>query len=94
MGVPVVTLVGNLHASRVGLSLLSAIGLKDLAADTADEFIRIAASLAGDSRRLHQLRTGLRHTMTASPLCDRTAFAARFGAALRQMWMSYCSAPR
>lgn len=91
MGVPVISLLGNLHAARVGLSLLNAIGHKDLAANTPDECIRIATELAGDARRLHDLRTTLRQRMTGSPLCDRVAFASRFGGALRQMWTSYCS---
>jgi protein O-GlcNAc transferase len=92
MGVPVVTLVGDLHASRVGLSLLSAIGLGELAAATEDDYIRVAATLANDPPRLASLKQDLRHRMSTSVLCDRAGFAAKFGGALRSMWHTYCRA--
>src|SRR6185436_1557077 len=43
MGVPVVALAGRHHASRVGASLLHAVGLPGLVADSPDEYVRIAA---------------------------------------------------
>lgn len=91
MGVPVVSLVGDLHASRVGLSLLTAVGLPDLAAKDPDSFIRTAAALASDPARLTSLKHNLRAQMLKSTLCDQTAFAARFAAALRSMWRSFCA---
>ena len=47
MGVPVVTLAGQTHVSRVGVSLLSNVGLKELIAESADDYARIAVTLAG-----------------------------------------------
>ncbi len=92
MGVPVVTRIGQVHAARVGLSLLSAVGLRDLAAGSDDDFIAIARRLAADRDRLTSLRETLRLRMTASPLCDAPRFARRFEAALRQMWSAWCTA--
>ncbi|MEX2218078.1 MAG: tetratricopeptide repeat protein [Phycisphaerales bacterium] len=90
MGVPVVTLAGGVHASRVGLSLLTAAGVPDLAAATPEQFRDTAAGLAGDAVRLRELRSGLRARLAASPLCDAPSFARGFEAALRALWTGYC----
>ena len=92
MGVPVITLAGRTHASRVGVSLLSNIGLHECIAENADDYIRIAAQLSHDLPRLTQLRATLRHRMEASVLMDATRFARHFEAACRQMWSAWCIA--
>jgi predicted O-linked N-acetylglucosamine transferase (SPINDLY family)/ADP-heptose:LPS heptosyltransferase len=90
MGVPVVTLRGDRHASRVGASMLTAIGLEQLVAATPDDYVVIASALARDPGRLEQLRAGLRDRMRTSPLCDGTDFARRVEAAYRAMWRDWC----
>jgi protein O-GlcNAc transferase len=70
MGVPVVTRAGGEHRSRVGLSLLSALGLESLVAKDENSVITIAVSLANDPVRLQRLRSGLRNTLLGSRLCD------------------------
>jgi protein O-GlcNAc transferase len=91
MGVPVVSRVGNVHAARVGLSLLSAVGLRELAVESDEAFVSAAKRLADDPARLRELRGNMRLRMSASPLCDGTRFARRFEAALREMWRMWCS---
>jgi len=93
MGVPVVTLVGDRHASRVGLSLFSAVGLPQLAVRSPDEFVRIASSLVSDRAALASLRKSLRARLLSSPLCDAASHAGRFGAELRGIWRAACRAP-
>lgn len=68
MGVPVVTLLGDRCCARAGASLLTRLGLSDLIAHTADDYMRIAVELARDRDRLAALRTGLRNRFLASPL--------------------------
>jgi protein O-GlcNAc transferase len=92
MGVPVVTLVGDRHASRVGSSLLHRLSLQHLAAATPEAYLEAAAALARDLAGLACLRAGLRERMLASSLCDEAGFAGDFGAALRQMWREWCGA--
>src|SRR5208283_2084439 len=46
MGVPVVTAVGDRHASRVGASLLGAVGHPEWVARDRDDYVRVAADLA------------------------------------------------
>ncbi|HWE76489.1 MAG TPA: tetratricopeptide repeat protein [Stellaceae bacterium] len=89
MGVPVVSLIGNRHAARVGFDLLSIVGLGDLAAATVEDYIAIAARLAQDPLRLAELRCTLRERLQQSPLGDAPRFARNFEAALRQMWRDW-----
>lgn len=85
MGLPVVSLAGSVHASRVGVSLLHAAGLGELVATSEDEFIDTAAELVMNAPRLAALRAGLRERVRQSALCDGPGFAGRFGTLLRQM---------
>lgn len=91
MGVPVVTLSTQLHAGRVGKSLLTTVGLTDLIAETPDQFVQIAATLATDPARLAELRTTMRDRVARSRLCDAAGFTRTFEAALRGMWGRYCA---
>jgi protein O-GlcNAc transferase len=93
MGVPVVARRGDRHAGRVGASLLGQIGLTDLIAGSAEEYVKIALVLADDPARLNDLRYSLRPRMAGSPLCDAGAFARKIEAAFRAMWQHWCEAP-
>ncbi len=90
MGVPVISLIGTRHAGRVGLDLLSRIGLTELAAADIDAYVATATALAGDLPRLERMRIGMRDRMRSSVLYDSTGFAADFADALRDMWRDYC----
>lgn len=86
MGVPVVTLAGSTHASRVGVSLLAAAGLRELCADSHEHYVTIATAMASDRDRLARLRAELRPRLLASTLCDGPRFAARFFAVMDRLW--------
>jgi len=90
MGVPVVSVAGQTHVSRVGVSLLNSVGLPELIAHSADEYVSIAAGLANDWPRLAELRRTLRSRMRTSPLMDAPRFARDIEAAYRQMWRNWC----
>jgi predicted O-linked N-acetylglucosamine transferase (SPINDLY family) len=83
MGVPVVTLAGETHVSRVGLSLLTAIGLPELAASTPERFIQIACELAEQTELLGQWRQTMRERM--KPIMDGAAFARKLEHAYQGM---------
>jgi protein O-GlcNAc transferase len=91
MGVPVVSLAGQTAMGRAGLSLLSNLGLPELVAHTAEEYVQIARELALNLPRLAELRRTLRQRMLASPLMDAPAFARDMEAAYRQMWRTWCA---
>jgi predicted O-linked N-acetylglucosamine transferase (SPINDLY family) len=76
MGVPVVTLAGTTHASRVGLSILENSGLHELIAQDSDQYVEIAAALAYAPERLLKYRLTLREQLSCSPLTDAVRFTA------------------
>jgi predicted O-linked N-acetylglucosamine transferase (SPINDLY family) len=90
MGVPVVSLAGRTAASRAGLSILSNLGLAELAGFSIEEYQTIAATLAADLRGLSELRRTLRDRMKTSPLMDAPRFARDVENAFRQMWRTWC----
>jgi predicted O-linked N-acetylglucosamine transferase (SPINDLY family) len=91
MGVPVVSLIGDRHAARVGLSLLTAIGHAEWAAENEADYIEKAVALANDRTRRGTLRESLRGEVAGSILCDHAGQAARFETALRQLWNEWCA---
>lgn len=70
MGVPVVSLSGSDHLSRVGVSFLHAVGLDNLVTATPEDYIKCATELSQDAHRLVHLRENLRAMMARSPLMD------------------------
>jgi predicted O-linked N-acetylglucosamine transferase (SPINDLY family) len=94
MGVPVLTLAGERHASRVGVSILSNLGLDPLlVASTPDEFVARAATLASQPATLDELRRTLRGRLQASVLLDGRSFTAKLEATYLQMWDSVVDRP-
>jgi predicted O-linked N-acetylglucosamine transferase (SPINDLY family) len=82
MGVPVISLAGEVHAGRVGVSLLHGVGLDELVAHTTSKYVVKAIELANDPVKVSRLRKGLRATFLTSPLCDAKRFARDVESAL------------
>jgi predicted O-linked N-acetylglucosamine transferase (SPINDLY family) len=91
MGVPIVSMVGDRYTSRMGISILSNLGLSEFLADTQEDYAAIATRLAGDMARLSGLRSGLRNRMKNSPLTDGKQFTADLENAYRKMWQTFIS---
>lgn len=91
MGAPVITLAGQMHMSRVGVSLLSNVGLPELVANTPGQYVEIAVKLAGDLPRLKKLRRTMRSRLQTSPLMDAKSLARNIEAAYRDMWRKWCT---
>lgn len=89
MGVPVIALRGDTHVARVGASILTHVGHSELLADSEEDYVRIAADLAGNKMRRVAFRTGLRDAIIASPLGDVDGFAAKVEAAYADMWTRF-----
>ena len=85
MGLPCVTLTGQSFASRMGYALLKEIGLEELSAASADEYVAIAVALAHDPQRLSAMRAGMRDRLRASMLGDESGFTHRLEAAYLEM---------
>ena len=90
MGVPVVTRVGPTCVGRGTLSQLFQLDLADLAAETDEQFVRIAANLGADLGRLAGLRGELRTRLERSALMNAPRFARHIEQAYRHAWQAYC----
>src|SRR5205823_280526 len=91
MGVPVVTLAGDRHCSRMVGSVLSCLGLSELVAQSPEEYVKIAVELAGNVSRLANMRSTLRERMRASPLTDAPRFTRALEQNYREMWRAWCA---
>jgi protein O-GlcNAc transferase len=89
----VVALRGRTHAGRMTASVLTAVGLSELAADSAEVYARAAVKLAGDLPALAELRAGPGGRLGASPPCDGLAFTRGLKVAYRLM-RRWCERPR
>ena len=90
MGVPVVALEGRRFVDRVGITLLSQMGMQDLTATNFGHYLKIARNLAHDENLLRHLREELRNRLTASPLCDNSNYALSVENAYRELWEKWC----
>jgi len=90
MGVPVISRRGDRHASRVGASLLRAVGHPEWSVESDADYVRTAVRLVADRPALAALRAGLRRQMAESVLCDHAGQAQRLGTALRGCWERWC----
>ncbi|MEI8196950.1 MAG: hypothetical protein WCI73_13705, partial [Phycisphaerae bacterium] len=88
MGVPTITLVGPSALSRGGLSILSNLGLPELAATSPAEYLQIATDLATNLPRLATLRAEMRARLQTSPLTDGPRFARNLEAIYRE-WFDH-----
>jgi predicted O-linked N-acetylglucosamine transferase (SPINDLY family) len=89
MGVPVVSLAGRTHVSRVGVSLLTRTGLADWVAHSEDEYVAIACALIRDTARLADFRKNARSRLQQGGVTDGPRVAKAFENALRSAYHDY-----
>jgi protein O-GlcNAc transferase len=90
MGVPVVTLAGRLPVQRTGTSVLTAIGLPHLIAQTPEQYIKVALYLAAMVPNMPNLRRDIRQNMLSSPIMDEMGHVRDVENAYRDMWRTWC----
>lgn len=81
MGVPVLTTPGPTFAGRVAASLLSAVGLPELVADSLSAYEARALELARDAAALRSIRAKLAANRDRFPLFDTARFTRHLEAA-------------
>ncbi len=87
MGVPVVTVAGRTHVSRVSAGLLHRAGLPALVAACSSTYVEAATAATSDIDALAACRAGLRERVLASGLTDGRALAREMEEAFRT-WTS------
>ena len=75
MGVPVITLSGKNHISRVSSSILQNLNLSNLIAQNTSDYQKIAIKMHEEKEYLIQLKKKLRKQLKTSNLCDGKSFA-------------------
>jgi predicted O-linked N-acetylglucosamine transferase (SPINDLY family) len=90
MGVPVVTLAGAAHVSRVAAGILARAGYARWIANSESEYVQIATVVAGDLRKLSQTRVALRERLRISPVLDGRRLTHDIESAYRAMWRRWC----
>jgi predicted O-linked N-acetylglucosamine transferase (SPINDLY family) len=90
MGVPVISLVGEHHMSRVGLTILTRFGMGFLATSTPQEYVIRATALAAKRETLAEMRAIMRRTIAGASLCNTNRFVRNVEAAYREMWHRWC----
>ena len=90
MGVPVITLAGKSHVSRVGVTMLSSVGLEQCIAADESDYAKKVVALASSASRLQEMRAGMRERMRSSPLTNAARLTRFLEDAYRKMWEDYC----
>ena len=88
-GVPIISLAGKSFASRVGASLLTAIGLPELIAQSEEAFVELASKLGQNPEALKMLKEKLIANYQIMPLFDSKLFCKHLEAAYQEMYRHY-----
>ena len=88
-GLPVLTCAGATFAGRVAGSLLTAIGLPELIAESLADYEAKALTLARDPPRLAGLRAALRRNRDSAALFDLPRLVAGIETAYERMWKTW-----
>jgi len=90
MGVPLISLKGQTHASRISASILERLDLGQFATTSVFEFAKRARELSEQVESRQELRNTLRNKVRQSPLVDSKRFSQEFAQALRDKWHLWC----
>jgi uncharacterized protein (TIGR03032 family) len=90
-GVPVLTVLGNTFASRVGASLLTAIGLPELIVPDLDTYEQLAVDLSTHPPVLQSIKAKLAEHRSQFPLFDTPRTVRHLEMAYRLIWQRYRS---
>lgn len=85
-GVPVVTLYGVRMGTRIGYSVLTSLGLEELAAVSYGDYISKAVALAGDREFIALLHRNLRDMMQQSRLMDAKGYVGEVEELYQRLW--------
>lgn len=91
LGVPVVSKLGNGHASRCGGAIVTAAGLADWVAEGEEGYIEIARRWASNPGELAALRARLPQQVQNSAAGNCVTYTRHVEAGYRKFWREYCA---
>ncbi len=89
MGVPALTLAGDSHASRVGASILTRLGLEKCVAHSSEDLLECALGMSADLDALNQVRRKLRLDLKSLVIGDPERFTRNMESVLKNAWHRY-----
>jgi predicted O-linked N-acetylglucosamine transferase (SPINDLY family) len=91
LGVPVVSKLGNGHASRCGGAIVTAAGLGDWVAQDEEGYIEIARRWASNPEELAALRARLPKQVSNSAAGNCVTYTRHVEEGYRKFWRKYCA---
>jgi predicted O-linked N-acetylglucosamine transferase (SPINDLY family) len=91
LGIPVVTKLGNGHASRCGGAIVIAAGLSDWVAEDEQGYIEIARRWASNLEELAALRARLPSQVQSSVAGHCPTYVRHLEEGYRKFWRDYCA---
>lgn len=91
MGVPTLTLSGQVAATRSGAAILSHAGLESFLADNEDAFLERGLQAASNLKELSIIRQGLRERFAKSAMGQPDIIANGLEQTLRILWQQWCN---
>ncbi len=89
VGLPLVTCLGSSFAGRVAASLLQAVGLPDLIAETLADYEALALRLASDESALSDVKARLAQNRETFSLFDTDRYRRHIESAYETMWRNH-----
>ncbi len=89
MGVPLVTLSGNIEMGCMSESKLSRLNMNELIAYNKEDYIQIAINLAHDVDKIQKFKTEIRR-LALGTIFNGKVHVNELELAYRQMWKTYC----
>ena len=89
MGLPVITFTGKSFSARMCASILNAIGLSELIADSLSSYEALAISLAGDPVRMKAIKDKLKSNIGQAPLFNSKLFTQNLETAYQIVYERY-----
>ena len=90
MGVPVVTLRGKTHGSRLGASILAAADINELIANSPMDYVKKVIQLSRRKELIAAYHVGLREHVKNSALMDAQKYIRELERNYRAVWKDYC----
>jgi len=90
MGIPILTLSGKRHASRIGQRLMHALNLPEWIAMDHQDFVKKAVQFSRNPKKLDIIRKNMRNRIIESGLSNRKQYANSLEKVFRKLWISWC----
>jgi predicted O-linked N-acetylglucosamine transferase (SPINDLY family) len=90
MGIPILTLAGNRHASRIGQRLMTALNLSEWIAKDYQTFVKKAIQFSRDRTCLNTLRMNMRNRIIESGISNKKHYVNSLEHVYRNIWINWC----